>query len=288
MRCFLIPTLCYYIGDLSVDFYNVYTVKFDIDLSNREYITDAQLRLVKLPFESGNVQASRIDLFMVTQPENYFNEELFRHIGGEVHYSDSINGLAVFNVSSAIIRWLEAHPTSVKDEIKFEVRIRCTHPLTHSFIPNVQLFEESSQGLLVLTTYKDINVNYPQPTSAPGPARFKREDINDGLTFCGPTEVHCCLTRFRIDFVRDFNWTWVYPRDIAFNYCGGECPRRWQLSTLHAAFMDFFRAGQNPTAAPEPCCVPNSYESLTLGLYLNGKKTFDYLQDLVATSCACR
>ena len=273
-------------GDLNVEFHNIYRVTFAFNLTDRDYITDAQLRLKRVPLEAGNIQNSRIDLFMVTRPENYFNEEYFRHI---TTVFDRVGKMVIFNVSKAIISWLEDNPDCLSGEIKFEIRIRCAQPLPSGvrFVPSVQFFEESNQGLLILTTYKDIN-HQLEPDTVEA-VRHKREDINAGLKFCGETEVRCCLTRFRIDFKRDFNWTWVIkPRDIAFNYCGGECPKLWKLSTEHAAFLDFFRAKQNPTAAPEPCCVPNSYESLSLGLYLNRKLSFEFMEHLVATACACR
>lgn len=273
-------------------FYNVYRLNFSIEATNRKYITDAQLRLKRFPMEGGSVQNTRIDLYMVTRPANYFNEEYKRFIASVI--DNNVSKMVIFNVSKAIDLWVKQanQGGGNTEEIEFEIRIRCYQPLPQGtfFVPSVQFFEDESKlGLLILTTYKNISL-----VNGTGEVRHKRSadrnaDINDDLSFCGDNEVHCCLTRFRIDFKRDFNWTWIIaPKDIAFNYCGGECPRRWSLSTEHAALLDFYRAGENPTAAPEPCCVPNTYASLTLSIYLNRKLSHEFIEDLVATSCACR
>lgn len=279
-----------------MDFYNAYRIKFQVDLSNKDFITNAQLRLKKsfLQLTEQSLEAiqrsqkDRVDVRLVSRPENYDGEEKHVYITMQFLAVDDINGLAIFNVTEAVVLWLEfpTHSLSHMGELELDVRLRCPQPLTHgaTFVPNFQFFESSNNdGLLVLTTYKKKNGN--QPT------RQKRQDINSDLTFCNENQVECCLIRFRVNFERDFNWTWVIrPKEIAFNYCKGECPIKWGLSTVHAQFLDVlrYRARHNPTAAPEPCCVPNTFADIPLAIIVRGRFSMQNLEDIVATSCACR
>lgn len=281
-----------FIGNSSVDFYHSYRIKFQVDLSDKDFITNAELRLKKyflqLPESSqGTVERllkDRVDVRLITRPENYYGEERHVYIATKFIAVDDINGLAVFNVTEAIVLWLEssAHSLTHVGELELDVRLRCPQPLTHgrSFVPNFQFFVSSNNdGLLVLTTYKEKDG-----------IRQKR-DINDNLIFCSENLFLCCLKKFRINFERDFNWTWVIrPKEIAFNYCKGECPIQWGISSGHAHFLDVLRqrAKHNPTAAFAPCCVPNTFADIPLAIAVRGRLSMQNLDDVVATSCACR
>lgn len=285
-----------------MDFYNSYNFTFLIDLRGKDFITDAKLQLKKsllyynsMSSEDRIVNKDRVDVYFITRPTaNYFGGEHYPRFTTAAFLDPAdLNGLAVFNVTNAIIWWLEMqeHAISHMGEIEFEIFIRCPQPLTHGmgFIPNFQFFTEShNEGRLVITTYQD-KANALGFTEH---ARRKRQDINDDLTFCVQDQLECCLERLRINFRRDFNWTWVImPKEIAFNYCSGECPVEWgRLATKHAQLLDLlrYRAQRNPAAAPEPCCVPNSYLSVPLAINLRGTRSMELLEDFVATTCACR
>lgn len=284
-------------------FYSTYKFKFDIDL-NKKDLADAQLRLTKSLLDSSTlpedriVQKDRIDIYLVTRPDNYYGgEELRRFVKFALHDPDDINGLAIFNVTDAITWWLNDPEQALTraGEIEFEISIRCPQPLTEGihFIPNFQFFSDSSQdGQLVLTTYEESGVEN-SGEEWEEISRRKRDDDDDDddddLAYCNPDQFVCCLNKLRINFRRDFNWTWVIiPTEIGFNYCSGECINSWD--TEHSQFLHTYRekAKHNPTAAPEPCCVPNSYETVALGVRLGGVNSIQQLDDIVATSCACR
>ena len=251
------------------------------------------------------VQKDRIDIYLITRPENYYGEELRRFVKFALLDPDSINGLAVFDVTDEIKLWWQEdakHAITRAGEIEFELGIRCPQPLTEGieFIPNFQFFTGSSQdqeGQLVITTYDDNNgeISGGGEEDSEG-ARKKREEPSEepekDLIFCAPEQSACCLNEMRINFLRDFNWTWVVrPLEITVNYCSGSCAVRWGLVNQHAQLLDIYRsrAQHNPTAAPEPCCVPNSYASVALGTHFPpAEPSVQVLDDIVATSCACR
>ena len=192
--------------------------------------------------------------------------------------------LAVFNVTKAVVLWLESSPS--QGELELDIQHRCPQSLMQNniFITNFQFFENSgNDGQLILTTYKKKNGNENN--------RSKRQEINHDFAFCNENQVECCMKRFTINFERDFNWTWVSrPKETAFTYCKGECPIKWGIANEHAEFLSILRsrAQHNPTVAPEPCCVPNSFSDLSLLINIRGTYSLQSLNDVVATSCSCR
>ena len=290
---FLSPPLFCSSGDSSVEFYNSYRIKFQVDLVKKDIITSAQLRMRKFFLQLNdtmqeNVERDRhdrVDVRLITKPENYNGEEKHVHVTVGYLDVDHTGGMAVFNVTEAIIGWLNSPPHSVSHigELELDIRLGCPQPLTNgnTFVPNYQFFENSDKdGMLILTTYQEKNTSQN--------ARRKRQDINTNLTFCNENQFDCCLKPFRINFSRDLNWTWIIrPREIAFNYCKGECPIIDGYSTGNAQFLHQLRS-RNPTAAPEPCCAANSFADIPVTVLINGNYSDRNLVDVVATSCLCR
>lgn len=287
-------------GDISVEFYNIYTVKFDIDLRGYEYFTDAQLRLRISRLNTNRtmnemITEDQIDVKFLIAAENYYGEIYKRFVTSKRLRSDSISEMVTFNVTKAVEWWLDFNENNLTNVITFELHIRCSHTLSEGtkFIPNFQLFSRSEgDARLVITTYrKEAGISESTELESTSSRRRKRYDVNSGLTFCNTNQIECCLNAMEINFERDFNWTWVLkPKQIAFNYCSGECPLRWGKSTRHSQLLERFRARvkHNPAAAAEPCCVPNQYLSVTLAIFLNGVHRIALLEDIIATSCACR
>lgn len=288
-----------------MEFFNIYTIKFDLDLRNYDYFTDAQLRLRVSRLITNRTMAQgtedQIDVKFLIAAENYYNEIYKRYITSKRLRPDTIRSeMLIFNVTKAIGWWLDFNKKNQTNEITFELHIRCSHTLPEgaTFAPNFQFFARSDKDArLVITTYKEEASLSDQDSEDQDTAdqdsgsnrRRKRYSVNSGLTFCNPNQIECCLNSLEINFERDFNWTWILkPQQIAFNYCSGECPLRW--STRHSQLLQRFRARvkQNPAAAAKPCCVPNEYLPVALGIFLNGVHRIDVLEDIVATSCACR
>ena len=269
-------------------------------MTNKDFITDAQLRLRKsqlkylVSIEDKVAKKDRVDIYLITAPENYYNyTDLPLFITDNYLDADNVNGMAVFNVTKAILLWLD-YSSSPEGEIEFEIRIRCPQGLTPGtkFIPNFQFFAHSNRsGQLIITTYND------DEREDSGPSRKKRQsnvgndtNIASNITECRPNEIECCLTKFKVNF-EEIGWTWITrPREVNINYCSGECPFLFGLGTEHAQLLSIMRARarRNPSAAPEPCCVPNSFIPLTIAYSINGIQRVEVIEDWTASSCVCR
>jgi hypothetical protein len=279
-----------------VDFYSSYRVKFHVDLSNKDFVSNAQLRLKKSRLTTGEVNAimeDQIDLKILTKPDNYYDEFLPRFVTSERVRYDSLGEVLIFNVSQAIAWWAGFNKRDQSNKILFEIHIHCTHTLPKGvrYAPNLQFFSNSDQDArLVITTYQSRTTFSDDDDEN---SRRKRHSSTSErrLEFCNPDQIECCLSELPINFVRDFNWTWIIrPREVRFNYCKGECPLRWAKTTRHSELLERFRVRvqKNPAAAAEPCCVTNRFRSLTLLVFVDGKYRFDLLEDIISAGCACR
>ncbi len=273
-----------------MDFHNNYLVTFHVDLSDTQFITEAQLRLKKTLLDASQSLANtnrvarkdRIDVFTVTEPANYGGNSLKEFVVSLFLDPRSSEEILVINVTDSIISWLK-NSGSPKGNVQFELTIRCPEPLAggDTFLPNFQFFSESDKaGQLIITTYNG---------NEDGSTRRKRNARAINVT-CDSKNLDCCLESYTVNFHRDLNWTWVVrPPSVSFNYCSGQCPIRW-LDNRHSAHVQTLRARvkKNPAAAAEPCCIPNSFRPIHLVASINDKEVHMELNDVAATSCICR
>lgn len=270
-----------------MDFVESYRLKFRIDINNMDQLIKAELHLRKFLLNLNHTrrrsQKDRVDVNLFTPPNSDFIDGKPDYITTEFLDKDSISGLATFNVTEAIVLWMEASGTSsVKNgEIILDVIFRCPQDIQR-FVPNFQFFGDTTS--LVITTARRSSAAVPSQ-------RTRRQITNseDDLTFCSNNRQTCCLKKFNINFERDLNWTWVlHPKEISFNYCVGLCPING-VSYLHSQVLDLVRRlSGNPTAAGSPCCVPNRFRDKSFGMTVRGLYTVVDLPSLEATSCACR
>ena len=263
---------------------------FNVDLQDREFVTNAQLRLTKEAItKEGDPLDDQLDVKLLVKPENYYNEYLSHYVTTKLLSYDNNEKLLVIDITEDIAWWLDnGEYTKSNSEIKFEMHLHCSQTLPNgtSFVPNFQFATESRDSQLVVKTYQRESRRKRQGTE-----EEEEENNNIPVKFCGQEQLECCLNELRVHFKNDLNWTWILkPKEISFHYCSGECPINWGQSTEHAQYLDRFRSRvkKNPAASARPCCVPNTYRSLTVGTYLNNVHNVTVLEDIVATSCACR
>ena len=271
-----------------MEFYNSYRINFEVDLDNKDFISTAQLRLKKFFLQLNdtmleNVRRARKDLVevhLVTTPANYGGKEKHVFVTTEYLTLDYTSRVAVLNVTEAIILWLDLPPSSL---LELDIQIGCSGSLLNgsTLVPNYQFFEDSdNDGLLILRSYQKKNENKNNLE--------KKQDINEFLNFCKDNKSECCLTKYRINFELDLNWTWIArPKAIAFNYCKGDCSEETSFFTEHDKYLNAVSA-KNSTFTTKPCCVPNSYADVELVFYFGGKFYHQNLVDGVVTSCKCR
>ena len=80
--------LLWFSGNNVSEFYSTYSIKFQVDLSDAEFISSIQLHLTKFHLQvTNNLQETVvrapgdiIDVRLITRPENYYNESKYVHI----------------------------------------------------------------------------------------------------------------------------------------------------------------------------------------------------------------
>ena len=244
----------------------------------------AELRLPRLPqfqvIDSRRDQGTmedRVEIRLIERPEHYLNQELPIFITYELLKAE--HGHAVFNVSKAITEWIKRR-NSLSGEMELDVLIR--HPEYGStFEPLVQFFLDKQATQLVLTVYNEEEL-------------AKRAAITATYSTNNPSrcEFQCCWHPLSVNFRRDYNWTWITsPETIEFNYCSGDCPQNWAVDGEHVRLLSIHRRKvleNNPTAAPKPCCVPDSYKKELFALNIKNKTQMVWVDDAIVTSCVCR
>lgn len=269
-----------------------YRLKFAIDLVDVTSITNvvdylnAELRLFKQPRigvvhsrRTRGISEDRVEIRLIERPENYYNQELPIFITSEILTPE--NGYAVFNISKAITVWVERNNV-LSGVLELDVLIRCPEAIRHgpTFEPSIQFSVDKQTTQLVLTVYEED--------------REKRSPVTPDFSVNNPTkcEFQCCWRPLVVNFRRDYNWTWItQPESIEFNYCSGECPLGWAVDGDHIRFLDIYKRRvleENPTAAPEPCCVPDSYKKELFVLNVKNRTEMVWIDDAVVTSCVCR
>lgn len=267
-----------------------YRFKFDLNLTGKFFITGAELRLYKKPrsYTGSNITGavfhteSRVEVHVITYPKNYYGEELRRFF----HALDiSLEGenYVTFDMISVVRDWMEMNKSSLARSIELLVQIRCPESIDGEtlFLPGIEFSVENNRTIqFIVDTYDDSSRQRRQTP---------RSQISSQYCVENPTEMKCCLRLLEINFKRDFNWSWIIePRSFYANYCEGLCPQYWGHATEHSwirsALLEI-----NPTAAPEPCCVPDSFVPLPLLMLTHEGVPMKYaLEDVKVDSCICR
>nr|XP_010591760.1 growth/differentiation factor 15 [Loxodonta africana] len=89
--------------------------------------------------------------------------------------------------------------------------------------------------------------------------------------------------------LEELGWAdWVLaPRELDVRVCVGACPPRFRPASAHARIKARLH-DRNPGSAPEPCCVPASFEPLAL-LHQDseGRVTLTSYDDILVKDCHC-
>uniref|UniRef100_G3TR48 TGF-beta family profile domain-containing protein n=1 Tax=Loxodonta africana TaxID=9785 RepID=G3TR48_LOXAF len=100
---------------------------------------------------------------------------------------------------------------------------------------------------------------------------------------------HCCGVQSRRVTLEELGWAdWVLaPRELDVRVCVGACPPRFRPASAHARIKARLH-DRNPGSAPEPCCVPASFEPLAL-LHQDseGRVTLTSYDDILVKDCHC-
>jgi len=282
---YFINNIIIILGDTSVNFVKTYRLKFNVSLKFGKLIkAELYMRKQRLSLNQTKKRSlkDRVDVLMFTLNGDV-KDGTSQYFTTKFLDAASISAQAIFNVTGAVSSHLDASPSHT-GEIILDLDFRCPSNVS-LFVPNFQFL--SKNAILRITTTKNTNSDSGLPLQQR--RKRRQSDSDNDLPFCSGNKVGCCLRKFKINFQRDLNWTWViYPKEMSFNYCGGLCPLRG-VSNLHTQFLALVRAvTRNPTAAGSPCCVPNTYRNQTISIVVKGIYSSIILPGVEATSCSCR
>ncbi|XP_055493832.1 bone morphogenetic protein 2-like [Leucoraja erinacea] len=115
--------------------------------------------------------------------------------------------------------------------------------------------------------------------------RTRRESYTED---CQGNQIHCCRRSLHVSF-EEIGWSdWIRaPSSYNAFYCDGTCPQKYKLATMHTLIKSKMNRLSNG-AIPAPCCVPASYEPLTL-LHFNSndKLILTAFDDMIVSKCHC-
>ncbi|XP_041039115.1 bone morphogenetic protein 2-like [Carcharodon carcharias] len=115
--------------------------------------------------------------------------------------------------------------------------------------------------------------------------RTRRESHTED---CQRNQIQCCRRSLHVSF-EEIGWSDWIRAPLSYNafYCDGTCPQKYKLATMHTLIKSKMNHLSNG-AIPAPCCVPASYEPLTLLHFnSNNKLTLTAFDDMVVSRCHC-
>ncbi|GCC27142.1 hypothetical protein chiPu_0005564 [Chiloscyllium punctatum] len=115
--------------------------------------------------------------------------------------------------------------------------------------------------------------------------RTRRESHTED---CQRNQIQCCRRPLHVSF-DEIGWSDWIRAPLSYNafYCEGTCPQKYKLATMHTLIKSKMNHLSNG-AIPAPCCVPASYEPLTLLHFnSNSKLTLTAFDDMIVSRCHC-
>ena len=277
-------------GEIDTRPVDSYRLKFELDLRGKTFITGSELRLYKKPRSStaSNITGvvvhteSRVEVHVITYPKNYYGEELRRFFRA-IDVGLQGESYVTFDMISVVRDWLEMNKSSRVRGIELLVQIRCPESVDGEtqFLPGIEFAVDNNRTIqFIVDTYNNSDRRRRQVPNS---------HIDSHYCVTNPDQVNCCLRSLEINFKRDFNWSWIIePKSFYANYCEGLCPQYWGHAVEHSWIISTFLQN-NPTAAPDPCCVPDSFVPLPLLILTHEGVPMKYaLEDVKVDSCICR
>ncbi len=213
-----------------------------------------------------------------------------------MYIPSDVEGYASFNLTDGIREWMR---NSSSQQTSLDLSIHVDTPEiadTREPFPAAIVFDVLSQNSrdpqdarLVVERLNEKEKVHAQDKLARRRKRQTVEGVNSEYCLDNPNETNCCIRELSVNFHEDLGWDWVvYPETFKPNYCNGQCVEpRWPTATLSTSFLIKLRES-NPTAAPEPCCVPHKMRSLKVLMVLNRELVLYEIPDMITDSCICR
>jgi len=203
-----------------------------------------------------------------------------------------------FDITDGIKVWRNA--TASNQTLKLSVYVDTPWRLSpKSKLPPVIVFDVPTYGKsegapqrpqLVVETVRDEELLVQKNLLR---HRRKRQAVsgaaNSEFCFNNPTESNCCIRNLTVDVHKDLGLSnIIFPTSFQPNYCSGSCISPvWSSANLATKYLQNIRLN-NPTAAPEPCCVPHTYRPLSILMRDGEHYKIRDIPNMIVTSCICR
>ena len=204
-------------------------------------------------------------------------------------------GYVSFDLTEGVKEWLKK---SASNENSLDLSIHVDTPEiadTREPFPAAITFDVPSDdegdehnARLLVQRLNDIERTEPQDELFRRRKRQTVEGVNSEYCFNNPNETNCCIRKVSVNFHEDLGWDFVlHPESFEPNYCNGQCvDRLWPKATTSTRFLSQLRES-NPTAAPEPCCVPHEMRSLSILVIVDGVVSRQTIPNMITESCIC-
>ncbi|KAL5463714.1 hypothetical protein EMCRGX_G032639 [Ephydatia muelleri] len=238
------------------------TVTFSVDFRSRPEVSSAELRLYKIKDpNSDSTYPERVIIYHVFTLEdavNQFPYDVQTYVTSK--YVSAEGGYEVFNVTTAILEWINYYNLNGKDLVGTLTLKVLVGSLGANYTPSLTfVFDGSAND----TVTQLVIACYETTSSGRRNKRNTTPAINSTECLMSPPQT-CCLRNLVVDFHRDLGFNWILqPTTYAINYCAGLCP--WTVPQASQSSMFLAYANErNPTASPQPCCAPDIFHPLTV------------------------
>ena len=300
-----------------------YSLRFDhLDLEQADRLWSASLKLYKRKVSIQSSDTSRgvnpvetVNVFQVIKRSTSTGVmKVYRPFATKNIRSES-DGYVSFNITEGIKRWRQEESyqsQSLELDVIVDTPVIVRSGLN---LPPIIAFDvptygkgETKKAQLVIETLSDrenlalsdsenMILNETESLTSvqsnSGHRRRKRIVSLSGVSseYClnRSDEANCCVRPASVDFHSDLNWNWVIrPYSFEPNYCSGRCQSTsWPHASMSSEYLTQLRLN-NPTAAPEPCCVPHEMESITLITLRDKRLQIEEIPNMIVKSCICR
>ncbi|XP_041850881.1 transforming growth factor, beta 1a [Melanotaenia boesemani] len=252
-------------------YFNISAIRSSV--GDYRLLTSADLRLL---IKSPSIpDKQRVELYYSTKTSVHYHAS---HFISNIMRDKWIS----FDVTKPLRTWLE----DSEDEQSFQLRVfcECGEPVSNFqfFISGITNGRGDTATMNAMTEKHPyiLTMSIPQNMSSHLNSRKKRS------TTSAPTE-NCSVKPLYINFRKDLGWKWIHqPTGYYANYCMGSCTFIWNAENKYSQILALYQH-HNPGASAQPCCVPQTLQSLPIIYYVGRQHKVENLSNMIVSSCKC-
>ncbi|XP_036412034.1 transforming growth factor, beta 1a [Colossoma macropomum] len=221
--------------------------------------------------------------------------ELYRGSGGQEHYlgfhiisNDLANRWISFDVTATLKSWLQSQGAGKEQGFELKLYCGCGEPEKK---PSFQISGihkgRGDRSDLANLMVKPFILAMSVPPDGNTHISTRRKRSSGAEETCAETSETCCMRNLYIDFRKDLGWKWIHkPKGYYANYCMGSCTYIWNAENKYSQILALYKH-HNPGASAQPCCVPQTLDTLPIVYYVGRQHKVELLSNMVVRSCKC-